>query len=112
MLIKIKYWIEKFIEPWTACMLCMVQGDLSVITLQHAITAGKTGVIAATVLTLTPFNNKIINYWLLGLATMGADFITHPTHFGLVWTEALVTGIIAVALAIAYDTIRNKKIVK
>ena len=98
----IKIWTEKFSQAWTACLLCMVQGDLTVISLQHALTASKTGAIAglAYVLTsyLTKVDNKWFAVWLTGALTMLADIIVHPTHFGANWMEAACTGLGAAIL--------------
>ena len=41
---KLKVLIERFGQSWSACMLAMVQGDVSVLTFNHAIVASKTGV--------------------------------------------------------------------
>lgn len=100
---KLKLLAEKFSESWTACMLCMVQGDLTVLTLNHAYTASKTGIIAGIAIVLASYwkkvNNKYGLIWLTGVLTTFADFIIHPTHFGPAWAESVVTGITAGFLA-------------
>jgi hypothetical protein len=109
---KIKLWIEKFTEAWTACFLCMVQGDLSVVTMKHAMVAAKTGSLAGiafVIAALLPWENKWLGIWLTGLFTMIADIIIHPTHFGGEFTESIVTGIVAAAIAFAYEYIRVRK---
>ena len=100
---KLKLLAEKFSEAWTACMLCMVQGDLTVLTLNHAYTASKTGIIAGIAIVLASYWNKVNNkyglIWLTGVLTTFADLIIHPTHFGPAWAEAVVTGFAAAFLA-------------
>lgn len=99
---KLKVWAKKFGEAWTACMFMMVQGDLSVLTLNHAFTASKTGMITGVAFVVTgsfaAINNKWANAWLTGALTMLADFVIHPTHFGPQWLEAACTGLGAAVL--------------
>ena len=99
---KIKEWFRKFSEAWTACMFCMVQGDLSVLTINHALTASKTGTLAGIAFVITSsfaaINNKWANAWLTGVLTMAADIVAHPTHFGDQWVEAACTGLGAAML--------------
>ena len=108
-----KDWFQKFMEAWTACALAMVQGNLSVFTWKHAITAGKTGLAAATAVVITKYLAKIDNRWMIawltGVMTMCADFIVHPTHFGEHWHEAAVTGVGAAFLALMLSGVLNKK---
>ena len=105
---KIRNILDKFSQSFTACMIAMVQGDLSVISVAHAQTASKTGVLAAAamlVVTLLPEYRFIrwFEYWLLGVFTAIADYMIHDSHFGTPISEALATGMIAVAIAIIYD---------
>ena len=97
-------WMQKFMETWTACALAMVQGDLTVFTVKHAVTAGKTGLAAATAIVVTKYLAKIDNRfmvaWLTGVMTMCADIVVHPTHFGAHWHEAAITGVGAAFLAL------------
>ena len=69
-------------------MICMVQGDLTVLNINHAITASKTGSLAGIAFVITSsfaaINNKWVNAWLTGVLTMCADVIVHPTHLLLV----------------------------
>jgi len=103
MIKKLKLLAEKFSEAWTACMLCMVQGDLTVISLNHAITASKTGLIAGIAVVIASYyqriNNKYGLIWATGILTAIADLSVHSSHFGPDWAEAVVTGIGAGLLA-------------
>lgn len=108
---KIKLGFEKFSEAWTACFLCMVQGDLSVVTLQHAFVASKVGIITAfafLVASIISFKSKWIAIWLTGLFTTIADLLVHPSQFGGEFGESLVTGIIAMGIAFAYEHMKGK----
>ena len=58
---KLRLLAEKFSEAWTACMLCMVQGDLTILTLNHAYTASKTGLVAGIAIVLASYWKKINN---------------------------------------------------
>ena len=99
---------EKFIMAWTACMICMVQGDLTVLSWSHAITASKTGALSGLAYGLVAFTGKdpkttLFAAWLTGTLTMGADLIAHPTHFGPEWMEAFCTGLGAAALLYIWE---------
>lgn len=104
---------EKFSQTWLACAMAMVQGDLSVLTLKHAFIAAKTGILSALVIGLIALVfgkvNRWVMVWALGAATMVADLIIHPTHFGPAWMEAVVTSIGAMALAVAFDFAVKRK---
>ena len=95
--------MQKFMEAWTACSLAMVQGDLTVFTVDHAITAAKTGVGAGTAIVLTTLllkaENRWAMAWLTGICVMVVDICIHPTHFGEHWHEAFVTGLGALMLS-------------
>ena len=105
---RIKIIAEKFGESWTACMVFMVQGDLSALTLGHAITASKTGILTGLAMfaaSFLPWNNKWLGIFLTGLFTAIADALIHADHFP---AEHLVTGLGAMLLAILYDRIIKK----
>lgn len=107
----IKLWVEKFSQAWTACMLCMVQGDLTVLTLSHAFTASKTGALAGIAFVIatyfTNINSKWFAVWLTGVLTMLSDIIIHPTHFGSNWAEAVCTGLGAAILCVLLERKRD-----
>ena len=81
----------------------MVQGDFTAFTVKHAVTAAKTGTIAALLLVLTSYfvtlNNRYIMAWMTGIMVMLADVVIHQTHFGLHWHEAALTGMGAMMLS-------------
>ncbi|MEK9917990.1 MAG: hypothetical protein VW496_01230 [Pelagibacteraceae bacterium] len=98
----IKIWSEKFGEAWTACMLCMVQGDVTVLTVSHALTASKTGALTGAGCVLASFvfrtRNKVTDAFMTGIVTSAADIAIHPTHFGPQMAEAALTGVVAAAI--------------
>jgi hypothetical protein len=108
---KLRLWAKKFGEAWTACMFMMVQGDVTVLTLNHALTASKTGMITGVAFVITSsfasINNKWANAWLTGLLTMVADIVAHPTHFGPQWLEAACTGLGAAILCYLIERKHN-----
>lgn len=95
---------ETFGQAWVACLLTMVQGNLTVLTLYHAQVAAKTGILTAIAYFVCGFFTKLDNKWanamVVGILTSVADIIIHPTHFGDWWNEGLVTGIGAGVLVI------------
>lgn len=103
---------QKFIEAFTACGLVMVQGDLSVFTLKHALVAAKTGGLAGlafVLISFTSIKNNLAPVYLTGVLTAGADILVHPTHFGPHYAEALTTGVVAGLLAFVFTKLQKKK---
>ena len=104
----LKTMMEKFSQAWTACMLCMVQGDLTVLTINHALTASKTGLLTGVAYCITMLGNgqpkgRWYPAWLTGVLTMAADIVVHPTHFGDQWVEAACTGVGAALLCFIWE---------
>jgi len=90
-----------------ACVTAMTQGDLSAVTLYHWQVAIQTGLLVGLLAVLFSFTkikdwqSTRVGITLVALiGTFIADLMVHPTHFGAVWTEALVTGLGAAALAL------------
>ena len=99
---------EKFIQAWSACMICMVQGDLSVISWSHALTASKTGILTGLSFWLTTLGDgqpkgRWYPAWVTGVLTMVSDIVVHPTHFGDQWVEAACTGLGAAVLCFIWE---------
>jgi hypothetical protein len=82
----------------------MTQGNLLTLTLTHWMIASRTGLMAGTVaaaaLWLAGERRRWVMAALLTLATIGADYLSHPSHFGGVLGEAIVTGLAAGALSL------------
>ena len=87
--------------------VAMVQGDVTALTISHAITASKTGALAGLGFVIAVYvcknENKWVGVWLTGVATMLADLVIHPSHFGPSWAEATVTGIGAAGLCLVLE---------
>lgn len=102
MLQKLQLAGRKFSEAWTSCLLCMVQGDLSVLSIKHAIVAGKTGLLTGLAVFVLSYSkrfpyNEYTLAWLTGVLTMLADMIVHPPQY---IAESVITGIGAGVLAL------------
>ena len=105
---RLQLWREKFVQVWAACLTCMVGGDFSVVSINHAIKAAKTGSIAATVAVLCTMSvitaklhkSDVGQAWLIGVVTSLVDITIHPTHYGAAYFEAAMTGAAAGMLAL------------
>ena len=95
--------IERAGEVWLSCMLFMVQGNLSALTMNHGITALKVSLGVVTTYFVAKKLLKVNNFWktiaLLAAITASIDYLIHPTHFGEAWSEAVLTGLGASAFA-------------
>lgn len=109
----LRQWLEKFGQAWSACLCMMVEGNLTALTVGHALTAAKTGSLAGLGFVIAAQlggdNNKWLSAWVIGVLTMFADIIVHPTHFGPEWMEAACTGLGAALLCALFDTVWGKK---
>ena len=103
----VKQSLKAFRESWIACMLSMVQGDVTVLTLKHAMTASKLGVISAISVALCMLLRKNPSEWMvawvIGVMTILGDWLVHPANFP---GEALVTGAGAFALSILFNKVK------
>jgi hypothetical protein len=108
---------HKAVEAGAVCMVLMVQGDLTAITLAHLVIATKTGVLAvipALAVTFTKQVRHLLNRWtasaFLGVCTFLADAVIHASHYPGEYTEAALTGIGAFvfSLAVSYTPIGKK----
>jgi hypothetical protein len=108
---------HKAVEAGAVCLLLMVQGDLTAITLGHVAIAAKTGLLAvfpALGLTFTRHARLFLNRWttsaFLGVCTFLADALIHPSHYPGEYTEAALTGIgaFAFSLVISYTPIGKR----
>jgi hypothetical protein len=105
---------HKALEAGTVCLVLMVQGDLTAITLGHLAIAAKTGLLAvvpALGLTFTSYARHFLNRWttsaFLGGCTFVADALIHASHYPGEYTEAALTGIGAFcfSLAVSYTPV-------
>jgi hypothetical protein len=99
---KLILFINKFSLAWLACMIAMVRGDLSVLNFNHAVVASKTGTLTGIIvvlMSLVPiqFKYKLPIFMFIGCFI--GDLITHDTHYGYWWSEAIITALIASVLS-------------
>lgn len=83
-------------------MLCMVRGDLSVLNLNHVLVASKTGTLTGFIVVLMSFVKLNFKYKLPIFMFIGCfigDLISHDTHYGYWWTEAVITAFVASLLS-------------
>jgi hypothetical protein len=111
---KIKFFTTAFFESTPACMLVMVQGNILLATLGHLQTAIQTGLITGgSVYFLSMFDhdwfrNQYIEALITGGICVLADFIAHPSHFGGLTTEAIVTGVFTFFISLAVNILGKK----
>lgn len=107
---KLKTLLENFCIAWTACIVAMTQGDLTVLSLKHAISASETGALtglAMVVASFLPWKNKWLGIFLVGVFTAIADTLAHIAMFPY---EAICTGFGAMLLAMLYEKLFKKEI--
>jgi len=84
-----------------ACLMLMVQGNVSAIALMHWMTALKTAGLVGLILVVLSFSiktkairdNAYSMAGLVALVTVLVDYNMHPSHFVGDTTEALMTGV-------------------
>ena len=100
---KLAPYIEYFAESTTACLVTMVQGNILALGFSHLLIASQTGIAAGAIAYVAILFAKTGKQWIisvfLGLATGIVDFFVHPGMFGMIATEAVVTGLGAAALS-------------
>lgn len=99
---KLILFVNKFSLAWLACMIAMVRGDLSVLNFNHAVVASKTGTLTGIIvvlMSLVPiqFKYKLPIFMFIGCFI--GDLLTHDTHYGYWWSEAIITALIASVLS-------------
>ncbi len=106
---KLAPYIEYFAESTTACLVTMVQGNFLAIGLGHLAIASQTGIAASAIAYVAVLFAKTGKQWIvsvvLGFATGIVDFFVHPGMFGMVATEAVVTGFAAASLSYLVGTV-------
>ena len=111
---KIKMFLTPFCEATPACLLVMVQGNIWLATIGHLQKAVETGFITgAGVLILSLFTHRWFgNKYLVAGITGGicfiADLLIHPTHFGGLTMEAIVTGTFTAIISLVANFVGKK----
>jgi integral membrane sensor domain MASE1 len=98
---------HKAVEAGAVCLILMVQGDVTAITLAHLTIATETGLLAvvpAVIVTFTRYARHFVNRWtasaFLGVCTFFADALIHASHYPGEYTEAALTGAGAFAFSV------------
>lgn len=111
---KFKMVITPFCEATPACLLVMVQGNILLATIGHLQKAVETGFITGVgVLILSLFThrwlkNKYVVAGITGGMCVVADFLVHPSHFGGITTEAIVTGALTALISLGLNMTGKK----
>ena len=86
----------KFSQAWVACLIAMGGG----VSPYHMIVAAKTGIVGSVGVLATSYlpdayrTTKSNMVFTFGTTFVG-DIVVVPTHYGPVWMEALLTGLLA-----------------
>ena len=111
---KLKLFVTSFFEATPACLLIMVQGNIWLATLGHLQTAVQTGLITGgSVYLLSVFNhdwfrNKYVEACITAGMCVLADFVSHPSHFSGLTTEAVVTGVFTFFISLAINVVGKR----
>lgn len=103
---------DRFAQAFSACMIAMLRGDVTVISVTHFLTAGRVGLITAmacVMATFIPRHTRTVGIWLTGVFTALADYVTHPSAMPGALTECLVTGAGALLLAVLWDRYQSRR---
>lgn len=103
--------VENVTESATACLLTMVQGNILVLGVGHWLVASQTGLVAGLLTSVALYASGGRGRWVvagtLGLVTAAVDFRVHPSAFGPVFAEAIVTGLAAAGLSLVVAALRD-----
>lgn len=99
---------HKAVEAGAVCLLLMVQGHLTMVTMGHVEIASETGFLAvfpALGVTFTRYARHFANRWtssaFLAVCTFLADAAVHESHYPGAYTEAALTGLGAFVFSVA-----------
>ncbi len=106
---KVRLFLARLTEAGTSCLLVMVGGNISALTLAHWCKALQTGVLSAAILvglSFTPLQrwtrNGLLMAFSITLATTVADYLIHPGRFSIEALESIITGLGAGALYLLF----------
>lgn len=111
LLLKTGLFIRHLGQSSIACLTAMTQGDFASLTATHWQVALVTGALAGCLGVSVSFTRlfRIYRPWfsfalITFFSTLLADRLSHPSHFGSSWTEALLTaaGATVVSLLISF----------
>ena len=93
---RIKLALMKFSQAWVACLIAMGGG----VSIYHMTVAAKTGFVSSVGVVATSYlpdayRTQKSNIAFTFFTTFFGDILVVPTHYGPVWMEAVVTGLLA-----------------
>ena len=103
-----KLTLMKFSQAWVACLIAMAGG----VSLYHMTVAAKTGFVSSVGVVATsylpdayrtPKSNIVFTFF----TTFFGDILVVPTHYGPVWMEAMLTGLLASLFAAMFYGVRR-----
>jgi hypothetical protein len=104
---RVRLFVQRFWQPTSACMTCMPGSLGNVWSLVHWTTALQTGLatgILAVLLSFTPaaklYKSRYGNALVVGCLTALGDAYSHASHYGIPYTEAVLTGTVSGLLAL------------
>ena len=98
----------KFSQAWVACLITMAGG----VSPYHMIVAAKTGLVGSVGVLATSYlpdsyrTTKSNMVFTFGTTFVG-DIVVVPTHYGPVWMEAFLTGLLAASFTLMFHHIKN-----
>jgi hypothetical protein len=105
---RVGLFVQRFWQPTSACMTCMPGGMPKLWSVEHWGHALQTGLFTgaiALLLTFTPaarlYRNRYGNAAVVGALTVAGDAFSHAGHGATRYGEAVLTGIVSTALALA-----------
>ncbi|MDB5819322.1 MAG: hypothetical protein JWQ11_2962 [Rhizobacter sp.] len=105
--LRARLFVERFWQPTSACLLCMPGNIGNVLSAVHWDIALHTGLftgLLALALSFTPvarlYRNRFGNAVVVGGLTAIGDGYAHPSHYGGLHFEALLTGAVSALLAL------------
>jgi hypothetical protein len=102
---KFMFLSQRLLGAFLACAFWMTQGDLRLLTSQHWRIALQTAFFSSTVLLLLSFTDfrrlqegRYSRLITTAIVVAIVDHFVHPSHFGGIFGEGIVTGITAAGL--------------
>lgn len=110
----VRIFLPRFVKAFLACAVVMTSPSniLGAFALSHLLVATKvgaiTGLLAILVFTSVEVKSNRGKSVMTGVLTALADAMTHSSHFGAFWSEAVVTGLVSAGLSMLW---LNRKLI-
>lgn len=103
-----RLFVQRFWQPTSACMTCMVGSWSNVMSFVHWTIAFRTGLftgLLAVLVTFTPaaklYRHRYGNALLVGILTALGDAFSHVSPYRVPYVEHVMTGVVSGLLALA-----------